>query len=25
VTSRNPDDIPDFIDKMLEELAEGRH
>ncbi len=25
VTSRNPDDIPDFIDKMLEELAEGVH
>ena len=25
VTSRNPDDIPVFIDKMLEELAEGRH
>lgn len=25
VTSRNPDDIPDFIDKMLEELGEGRH
>ncbi len=25
VTSRNPDDIPDFIDKVLEELAEGVH
>lgn len=25
VTSRNPDDIPDFIDKMLEELREGTH
>ncbi|HDZ08471.1 type 1 glutamine amidotransferase domain-containing protein [Pseudohongiella sp.] len=25
VTSRKPDDIPQFIDKMLEELAEGRH
>jgi protease I len=25
VTSRNPDDIPDFIEKMLEELAEGKH
>src|SRR5690554_2464470 len=25
VTSRNPDDIPQFIDKMLEELGEGRH
>lgn len=25
VTSRTPDDIPDFIGKMLEELAEGKH
>lgn len=25
VTSRSPDDLPAFIDKMLEELAEGRH
>lgn len=25
VTSRNPDDIPAFIDKMLEEFAEGKH
>ncbi len=25
VTSRNPDDIPAFIQKMLEEFAEGRH
>lgn len=25
VTSRNPDDIPDFIEKVLEELAEGVH
>lgn len=25
VTSRSPDDLPSFIDKMLEELAEGRH
>lgn len=25
VTSRTPDDIPDFNSKMLEELAEGRH
>jgi len=25
VTSRSPDDIPDFNAKMLEELAEGRH
>lgn len=25
VTSRSPDDLPDFNRKMLEELAEGRH
>ena len=25
VTSRNPGDLPAFIDKMLEELAEGEH
>jgi protease I len=25
VTSRNPDDIPVFIDKMIEEFSEGRH
>jgi len=25
VTSRKPDDIPAFIDKMIEEFAEGRH
>ncbi len=25
VTSRNPDDIPVFIEKMIEEFAEGRH
>lgn len=25
VTSRNPDDIPAFNEKMLEEFAEGRH
>jgi protease I len=25
VTSRKPDDIPAFNDKMVEELAEGRH
>lgn len=25
VTSRSPDDLPAFIDKMLEELAEGWH
>jgi len=25
VTSRKPDDIPDFNDKMLEEIAEGIH
>lgn len=25
ITSRSPDDLPAFIDKMLEELAEGRH
>lgn len=25
VTSRNPDDLPAFNKKMLEELAEGRH
>jgi protease I len=25
VTSRNPDDIPAFNDKMLEEFAEGVH
>ena len=25
VTSRKPDDLPAFIDKMIEEFAEGRH
>jgi protease I len=25
VTSRSPDDLPAFNDKMLEEIAEGRH
>lgn len=25
VTSRSPEDLPAFIDKMLEELAEGKH
>lgn len=25
VTSRNPDDIPAFNDKMIEEIAEGKH
>jgi protease I len=25
VTSRKPDDLPAFCDKMVEELAEGRH
>jgi protease I len=25
VTSRKPDDLPTFIDKMLEEFAEGKH
>jgi protease I len=25
VTSRSPEDLPAFVDKMLEELAEGRH
>ena len=25
VTSRKPDDIPRFVDKMLEEFAEGKH
>ncbi|WP_028279611.1 type 1 glutamine amidotransferase domain-containing protein [Arthrobacter sp. H5] len=25
VTSRNPDDLPAFNDKMLEEIAEGEH
>jgi protease I len=25
VTSRNPDDIPDFNRKMVEEIAEGVH
>src|SRR5690606_9399849 len=25
VTSRKPDDLPAFIDKMLEEIAEGIH
>ena len=25
VTSRNPDDIPAFNDKMIEEFAEGKH
>ena len=25
VTSRKPDDLPEFCRKMVEELAEGRH
>lgn len=25
VTSRNPDDLPAFCDKMIEEFAEGKH
>lgn len=25
VTSRNPDDLPAFCDKMVEEIAEGKH
>jgi protease I len=25
VTSRNPDDLPAFCDKLVEEVAEGRH
>ena len=25
VTSRNPDDLPAFIDKIVEEIREGRH
>jgi protease I len=25
VTSRNPDDLPAFCDKLVEEIAEGRH
>ena len=25
VTSRSPEDLPAFVDKVLEELAEGRH
>lgn len=25
VTSRNPDDLPAFIDKMIEEIREGKH
>ena len=25
VTSRKPDDLPDFCRKMIEEFAEGRH
>jgi protease I len=25
VTSRSPDDLPAFTEKMLEEFAEGRH
>lgn len=25
VTSRNPDDLPAFMDKMVEEIAEGKH
>lgn len=25
VTSRQPDDIPKFIEKAIEELAEGKH
>jgi protease I len=25
ITSRNPDDLPAFVDKIIEELKEGRH
>ena len=25
VTSRNPDDLPAFCNKIMEEFAEGRH
>jgi protease I len=25
ITSRNPDDLPAFVDKIIEELREGRH
>jgi len=25
VTSRKPDDLPAFCEKMIEEFAEGRH
>jgi protease I len=25
LTSRKPDDLPDFCRKMIEEFAEGRH
>ena len=25
VTSRNPNDLPAFCDKLIEEIAEGRH
>src|SRR5919202_525883 len=25
VTSRKPDDLPAFVDKLIEEIAEGRH
>jgi protease I len=25
VTSRKPDDIPAFVEKLIEEIAEGRH
>jgi protease I len=25
VTSRNPDDLPAFCSKLVEEIAEGRH
>jgi protease I len=25
VTSRKPDDIPSFVEKLIEEIAEGRH
>jgi protease I len=25
ITSRNPDDLPAFVDRIIEELKEGRH